>query len=80
MITVSSGGMYTARLDADDPQLEKQPEFDGARFYAHAKRAQVVLNRVWAEKVTADRIAFYAMHPAGSTPRACAPRFPASGG
>ena len=62
VITVSSGGMYTARLRTDDLQLEKQP-FDGARFYAHAKRAQVALNRVWAERLPADRVAFHAMHP-----------------
>ena len=62
VITVSSGGMYTARLRTDDLQLEKQP-FDGARFYAHTKRAQVALNRVWAERLPADRVAFHAMHP-----------------
>lgn len=77
VITVSSGGMYTARLDADDPQLQHL-EYDGPRFYAHAKRAQVVLNRVWAEKVTAERIAFCAMHPGWvDTPglRSSLPRF-----
>ena len=62
VITVSSGGMYTARLRADDLQLEKQ-SFDGPRFYAHTKRAQVALNRVWAERLPADRVAFHAMHP-----------------
>jgi NAD(P)-dependent dehydrogenase (short-subunit alcohol dehydrogenase family) len=62
VITVSSGGMYTARLDADDPQLERRA-FDGPRFYAHTKRAQVALNREWAEQFTADRVAFHAMHP-----------------
>ena len=30
VVTVSSGGMYTARLDADDPQLERR-KFDGPR-------------------------------------------------
>jgi NAD(P)-dependent dehydrogenase (short-subunit alcohol dehydrogenase family) len=62
VITVSSGGMYTARLHADDPQLERR-DFDGPRFYAHTKRAQVALNREWAERFTADRVAFHAMHP-----------------
>ncbi len=77
VITVSSGGMYTARLDADDPQLERR-DFDGARFYAHSKRAQVVLNRLWAEQFPAERIAFFAMHPGWvDTPglRASLPRF-----
>ena len=62
VITVSSGGMYTARLDADDPQLERR-EFDGPRFYAHSKRTEVALNRVWSEHHAADTIAFHAMHP-----------------
>jgi dehydrogenase/reductase SDR family member 12 len=77
VITVSSGGMYTARLDADDPQLEGRT-YDGPRFYAHAKRAQVVLNRVWAEHFSADRIGFHAMHPGWvDTPglRSSLPRF-----
>jgi NAD(P)-dependent dehydrogenase (short-subunit alcohol dehydrogenase family) len=77
VITVSSGGMYTARLDAGDPQLDRRP-YDGPRFYAHSKRAQVVLNRLWAEQFPAERIAFSAMHPGWvDTPglRASLPRF-----
>ena len=62
VITVSSGGMYTARLDADDPQLDGR-EFDGPAFYAHSKRAEVVLNGLWSERHAADGIAFHAMHP-----------------
>jgi dehydrogenase/reductase SDR family member 12 len=62
VITVSSGGMYTARLRPDDAQLENEP-FDGPSFYAHTKRAQVVLSRCWAERLPADRVAFHAMHP-----------------
>ena len=77
VITVSSGGMYTARLDAEDPQLERR-SYDGPRFYAHAKRAQVALNHVWAEQFPAERIAFHAMHPGWvDTPglRSSLPRF-----
>ena len=62
VITVSSGGMYTARLDADDPQLDER-EFDGPAFYAHSKRAEVVLNRLWSERYAAEGVAFHAMHP-----------------
>jgi NAD(P)-dependent dehydrogenase (short-subunit alcohol dehydrogenase family) len=62
VITVSSGGMYTARLDADDPQLARR-DFDGTRVYAHTKRAQVALNREWAARHPDDGIAFLAMHP-----------------
>ncbi|HSD22912.1 MAG TPA: SDR family NAD(P)-dependent oxidoreductase [Solirubrobacterales bacterium] len=77
VITVSSGGMYTAKLRADDLQLENEP-FDGARFYAHTKRAQVTLNGIWADRFEADRIAFHAMHPGWvDTPglRTSLPRF-----
>jgi len=77
VITVSPGGMYTARLRPDDLQLEEE-DFDGARFYAHTKRAQVILNRAWAERFPAERIAFFAMHPGWvDTPglRASLPRF-----
>jgi NAD(P)-dependent dehydrogenase (short-subunit alcohol dehydrogenase family) len=62
VITVSSGGMYAARLDAGDPQLERRG-FDGVRFYAHTKRAEVVLNRLWAERENGGRVGFCAMHP-----------------
>lgn len=62
VITVSSGGMYTARLRPDDVQLENEP-FDGPRFYAHAKRAQVALSRTWAVRFPAEHIAFHSMHP-----------------
>jgi NAD(P)-dependent dehydrogenase (short-subunit alcohol dehydrogenase family) len=62
VINVSSGGMYTARLDADDPQLEGR-EFDGPAFYAHTKRADVVLTELWARDPTAAGISFYSMHP-----------------
>jgi dehydrogenase/reductase SDR family member 12 len=77
VITVSSGGMYTARLRPEDPQLKDVP-FDGARFYAHTKRAQVALNHVWAERFPATSIAFHAMHPGWvDTPglRSSLPRF-----
>ena len=77
VITVSSGGMYTARLRPEDLQLENEP-FDGTRFYAHTKRAQVALNRAWAERFPADQIAFHAMHPGWvDTPglRTSLPRF-----
>lgn len=62
VITVSSGGMYTARLEADDLQLERRP-FDGAHFYAHTKRAQVILSHLWSEHHAGDGIDFHAMHP-----------------
>jgi NAD(P)-dependent dehydrogenase (short-subunit alcohol dehydrogenase family) len=62
VITVSSGGMYTARLDADDPQLDGR-EFDGPAFYAHTKRAEVVLSGLWSKRRADEGVAFHAMHP-----------------
>ena len=61
-MTVSSGGMYTQRLDLG--LLDAGPEaFDGVTAYAKAKRAQVVLNREWARRAAASGVTFHAMHP-----------------
>ena len=62
VISVSSGGMYTKRLDLR--RLEgKSGRFSGLEAYAQTKRAQVVLNDLWAEKSTDSRVEFHAMHP-----------------
>jgi dehydrogenase/reductase SDR family protein 12 len=76
VVNVSSGGMYTARIDLADLQLDRK-KFDGARFYAHTKRAEVILSEEWGRRLAADRIAVHSMHPgwvatpgvAGSLPR-----------
>jgi dehydrogenase/reductase SDR family protein 12 len=60
VIYVSSGGMYSERLDVDALFTPPLP-YDGVRAYALAKRAQVVLTEQWAEHMPAIR--FYAMHP-----------------
>jgi dehydrogenase/reductase SDR family member 12 len=66
VIAVTSGGMYTQRLDFDDLQGTVEP-FSGPRAYARAKRAQVALIREWARRLgrtgIAPGIAFNAMHP-----------------
>jgi NAD(P)-dependent dehydrogenase (short-subunit alcohol dehydrogenase family) len=62
VVFVSSGGMYTARLDLDDLELEHR-DFDGPRFYAHAKRAQVVLASAFAEGWRDSGVGFGSMHP-----------------
>ena len=64
VITVSSGGMYAAALPdlVAGRSLEmSDASYDGTRQYAIAKRAQVTLNEMWAEKFATP--AFYAMHP-----------------
>jgi dehydrogenase/reductase SDR family protein 12 len=58
VITVSSGGMYTQKLDVKG--LVPKP-FDGVTAYARTKRAQVVLTEVWAERH--PETAFFSMHP-----------------
>jgi dehydrogenase/reductase SDR family protein 12 len=62
VINVSSGGMYTAKLDLDDLQLERH-EYSGNRFYAHTKRAEVVLGDEWALRLAPQGIHVYSMHP-----------------
>jgi len=61
VINVSSGGMYTARLEGDDLQLDRR-SFDGSRFYAHTKRAEVVLTQLLAQRER-NGVLFASMHP-----------------
>nr|XP_002132114.1 dehydrogenase/reductase SDR family member 12-like [Ciona intestinalis] len=60
VITVSSGGMYTQKLNVKDLQSEKGT-FSGDMAYAQQKRQQVILTEEWA-KMHPD-IHFSAMHP-----------------
>lgn len=62
VLTMSSGGMYTEPLSVD--RLEMSDEnYQGAQQYARAKRAQVVLNELWAQRVSSDKVVFQALHP-----------------
>ena len=62
VITVSSAGMYTQRLDPATLQMTASG-YNGVTAYARAKRAQVALSREWARRFPAGDIAFHAMHP-----------------
>ena len=62
IINVSSGGMYTARLDTDDLQTERH-RYDGAAVYARHKRMQVVLSEMCAERLNPEGVAVHSMHP-----------------
>lgn len=62
VITVSSGGMYSQRLNVAD--LQSPPgDYDGVTAYARTKRAQVVLSELLAERLAPRGITAHAMHP-----------------
>jgi NAD(P)-dependent dehydrogenase (short-subunit alcohol dehydrogenase family) len=62
VITVSSGGMYTRRLDVG--ALVPEPAtFNGVAAYAQTKRAQVVLAQEWASRAGASGVSFQVTHP-----------------
>ena len=62
VIAITSGGMYTQRLDLEDLQL-RTATYSGPRAYACAKRAQVALVREWARRLGPNGISVSAMHP-----------------
>jgi NAD(P)-dependent dehydrogenase (short-subunit alcohol dehydrogenase family) len=77
ILTVTSGGQYAQPLHLDDLQMQHE-EYRGATAYARAKRAQVVLTRVWASKLRGTSVVAHAMHPGwADTPgiEASLPRF-----
>jgi dehydrogenase/reductase SDR family protein 12 len=59
---MSSGGMYTQKLDVDALDASTG-SFDGTTAYARAKRAQVVLNAEWARRNPDLGVGFHALHP-----------------
>jgi NAD(P)-dependent dehydrogenase (short-subunit alcohol dehydrogenase family) len=62
VLWVSSGGMYSEPLCVD--QLEMAAGvYDGVTAYARAKRAQVTLTDLYAERLGGDGILVHAMHP-----------------
>jgi dehydrogenase/reductase SDR family protein 12 len=77
VIFVSSGGMYTQRLDMQDLEWAARP-YDGVVAYAQTKRMQVVLAEHLAARLREDGVTVHAMHPGwadtGSV-RTALPRF-----
>lgn len=61
VITVSSGGMLTNKLNLEDLQFEKMQPFDGTMAYAQNKRQQVIMTEQYATKY--PQIFFASMHP-----------------
>lgn len=62
VVFMSSGGMYTTPLSADD--LESvNGDYDGVRVYARTKRMQVVLADQWARRLEGTGIRVESTHP-----------------
>lgn len=62
VITVTSGGLYTSALPDRLFELTAT-KFNGARKYAEAKRAQLVLSNEWQRRFGSDKLMFFATHP-----------------
>jgi dehydrogenase/reductase SDR family protein 12 len=62
IVTVTSGGMFTQRLDLDDLQTERRL-YDGPGAYARTKRAEMVLTGEWARRLLGTGVVAHAMHP-----------------
>ncbi|MBF0289488.1 MAG: SDR family NAD(P)-dependent oxidoreductase [SAR324 cluster bacterium] len=62
IINVSSGGMYPAAVQLEDPQYLKRP-YNGVNAYAESKRAEVILSEIWAHDLKENNIMVSAMHP-----------------
>ena len=62
VLTMSSGGMYSQKLSVDGLEMSPQ-DYKGATQYARAKRAQVTLNEMWAERTAGTGVRFHALHP-----------------
>jgi dehydrogenase/reductase SDR family member 12 len=62
VLTMSSGGMYATGLTVEHLQM-KPEDYRGAEQYARAKRAQVTLNEMWADRFAETNVVFHAVHP-----------------
>ena len=62
VLTMSSGGMYTTGLRVSGLQMSPD-DYKGTEQYARAKRAQVTLNEMWAERFGHLGVHFHALHP-----------------
>lgn len=64
VITMSSGGMFASRLTVTGLQMGAA-DYSGTEQYARAKRAQVTLNEMWADRIdpTGGTVVFHSVHP-----------------
>lgn len=61
IVNVSSGGMYSQKLQLDDLQSEK--DYSGEVAYAKAKRGLVILSEHWAKIWKNENVSSFCMHP-----------------
>ncbi|MDH3299090.1 MAG: SDR family NAD(P)-dependent oxidoreductase [Acidimicrobiia bacterium] len=62
VLTMSSGGMYSTGLTVNKLEMPAD-DYRGTEQYARAKRAQVTLNEMWAERFGGQGVHFHALHP-----------------
>ncbi len=62
VLTMSSGGMYAAPLTVKGLEMS-EGDYNGTNQYALAKRAQVTLNEMWAQRFGDRGVQFHAVHP-----------------
>jgi dehydrogenase/reductase SDR family protein 12 len=62
VLWMSSGGMYSQRLDLDRIEMAAA-DYKGATAYARAKRAQVVLAQESSKDFMMDGVTVHALHP-----------------
>ena len=62
VITMASGGMYSAPLTVSGIELGDD-NYNGTKQYAIAKRAQVTLNEMWAARTDPSTVVFQSVHP-----------------
>jgi len=62
VVFMSSGGMYTTPLSAEDLE-SRDGEYNGLRVYARTKRMQVVLAADWARRLEGTGIRVESTHP-----------------
>ncbi len=62
VLTMSSGGMYSQPLSVSQLEMPED-SYNGAQQYARAKRAQVVLTEMWAQRIDPTQVVFHSLHP-----------------
>ncbi|MBI1377427.1 MAG: SDR family NAD(P)-dependent oxidoreductase [Frankiales bacterium] len=62
IVEVSSGGMYSQRIDVEDPHTEHR-EFIGTAVYSRTKRGQVIVTEMRAERLAGTGVVCHSMHP-----------------